>query len=144
MIRLRKAQPQDCRIIFRWRNHPKVRAHFFNADEIGFDEHRNWFEKSLRMENRILLIALENDQPVGVLRFDIADDAVAEIDIYVAAEKQGRGLGKEILREGEDWVRRNTEIRMLRAKVMQENGPSLGMFRNRGFAVKYLQFEKEI
>ncbi len=104
MIRLRKATEEDCRTVYEWRNHPKVRSFFFDPREIAYDEHRRWFEESLRKEGRFILLAFEEREPAGVLRFDVVDPAIglAEIDIYVAPEKQGRGLGREILREGED------------------------------------------
>lgn len=141
---VRQARAEDCRTIYEWRNHPKVRSCFFDPREIPYDEHRKWFEESLRKGGRFILMALEQREPAGVLRFDIVDPVTgtAEIDIYVAPEKQGRGLGREILKQGEEWARTNTGIRVLAAKVKEENSASLKMFGSRGFRVKHLYLEK--
>lgn len=146
MIQLRKATAGDCKAIYEWRNHPSVRSFFFDPRDITYDEHRKWFEESLRKEGRFILMALEERELAGVLRFDVVDPLIgmAEIDIYVAPDRQGRGVGREILREGEDWARANTRIRILTARVKEDNSSSLKMFRNRGFRVKHVHFEKEL
>ena len=145
-IDLRKAQKEDCDLIFSWRNHPDVRRHFFEPKEIPYAEHKAWFEASLEREDRILLVGWQSDQPVGVIRFDFPDGLGkrAEIDIYIAAPYQGRGLGVGLLNEGIRWVREHTRVVTLAAKVKEENEASLKIFRKSGFEMKYLAFEKEI
>lgn len=144
MITLRRAINSDCNTIFGWRNHPKVRSHFFDPSELSLEEHQSWFADSLQRDDRIILIACEGDKPVGVLRFDLTDKsgAAAEIDIYLAPERQGMGLGRRILREGEKWVLRNTEIRLIEAKVKSNNEASLKMFRASGFNTTFIHLNK--
>lgn len=146
MVTLRKASHEDCETIFRWRNHPKVRQHFFDARELSYSEHKKWFYNSLQRDDRIILVAYVDGKPVGVIRFDVskAVSNKAEIDIYVAPEFQGKGLGKRILAEGENWLKKNTEINQLIARVKEENLASVRMFKRRGFGPKYILFEKNL
>ena len=147
MITLRRAGLEDCERIYEWRNHPKVRQYFFDRREIGFDEHREWLAGSVQRDDRILLIAQEDGEPVGVIRFDAVEESrpgTLEIDIYVAPEAQGRGLGKEILWAGENWLRENTPCKRLFAKVMEGNVASSKMFKSCGFETEYILFRKDL
>ena len=146
MITLKKARKKDCRFIFQLRNHPKVREHFFDDREIDYSEHKKWFENNLQRDDRIILLAYNKSKAIGVIRFDLvkADLQVAEIDIYVAPELQGQGLGKNILLEGENWVRKNTQFKELIARVKDENQASVKMFTRCGFSINYILFRKNL
>lgn len=146
MIKLRKAQISDCDLIYKWRNHPDVRKFFFDDREIDYSTHQEWFQNSLKMENRIILIAENDNQPVGVIRFDILKDNpdTAEIDIYVAPSFQGRGFGRQILVEGEKWIKSQANIRFLVAKVKETNYASKKIFENNEFDKLYIYYKKSI
>ena len=145
MITLEKARLEDCRTIFQWRNHPAVRKHFFDSRELSYSEHKEWFENSLERKDRIILIAYKDVKKVGVIRFDfLSDSNTAEIDIYVAPEMHGNGFGKKILAKGEDWVRENTSIKTLVAKVKPGNEISMKMFKGRGFGAKHVLLKKDV
>ena len=146
MLTIRKAKPEDCDTVFKWRNHPKVRRYFFNPRELKYSEHKKWFFESLNKEDRILLIALERRTPVGVIRFDLKspEDQTAEVDIYVDPEKTGQGLGKIMLWQAEEWLRQNTDTHVLIAKVKEKNLSSIRMFKSCKFYTDYIQFRKEL
>jgi RimJ/RimL family protein N-acetyltransferase len=143
---LRSARKEDGDLLFAWRNHPDVRKHFFEPKEIPYAEHKAWFEASLQRADRVILIGYRADHPVGVIRFDFPDRGreKAEIDIYVAPERHGQGLGAELLNEGIRWLSEHTTAVTLIAKVKEENTASVRMFRKSGFESKYVLFEKEI
>ena len=67
-----------------------------------------------------------------------------KIDVYVAPELQGLGFGKKMLSGGERWVKKNTEITKLFAKVKETNQASLRMFAHCGFQTEFIFFKKEI
>ncbi|MDP6179257.1 MAG: GNAT family N-acetyltransferase [Desulfatiglandales bacterium] len=146
MITLEKAKKEDCQRIFRWRNDPRVREFFFDSHEISYSEHHKWFEESLGRDDRIILIAYDGHRALGVLRFDMVktEPWAAEIDVYVAPELQGLGFGKKMLSGGERWVKKNTEITKLFAKVKETNQASLRMFAHCGFQTEFIFFKKEI
>ncbi|MBN1106868.1 MAG: GNAT family N-acetyltransferase [Deltaproteobacteria bacterium] len=144
MIEFRKATREDCELMFRWRNDPRTRRHSFNREELAEDAHRKWFAASLENDRCILLLACAEGTAVGVLRFDLLDEPsrMAEVSIYVDPERHGQGLGKKILKGVEGWLRENTEIERLHARVMRENSASVKMFKKCGFQEKYLFMEK--
>lgn len=146
MVNLRKAVLEDCQTVFKWRNHPKIREYFFDNRGLSYDEHRRWFEESLERGGRAILLALEGDRPVGVIRFDLDrfGPDTAEIDIYVSPENQGRGLGKAILSEGMAWIKKNSAVKRAFARVKRENKASIGMFRGCGFEESYVVFSREV
>lgn len=145
-VDLRRARREDCDLLFSWRNALDVRKHFFDPREIPYAEHKAWFEASLQRTDRFILVGCLADQPVGVIRFDFLDSGreKAEIDIYVAPQYHGRGLGTDLLNEGVRWVTEHTKVVTLVAKVKEENAASVMTFKKSGFKAKYLVFEKEI
>ena len=146
MVTLKKAGQEDCQTIFQWRNHPKVREHFFDVREITYSEHSKWFEESLQRNDRIILIAYDGPHAVGVIRFDVVktEPKEAEIDIYVAPELLGQGFGKKILAEAENWNKKNLQVKSLIARVKEENQASVKMFKWSGFKSIYIQLRKNL
>jgi RimJ/RimL family protein N-acetyltransferase len=146
VIEFRKAGWEDCELLFRWRNDPRTRKYSLNPGVLEEAEHRKWFASSVENDRRILLLACAESKVVGVLRFDLVDESLrtAEVSIYVDPERHGQGLGKEILKGAEVWLKENTQIERLQAKVVQDNRPSVGIFKGCGFRKKYVFFEKEV
>jgi RimJ/RimL family protein N-acetyltransferase len=145
-LTLRKANADDCDTVFEWRNHPQVRTYFFDPRELSYAEHKTWFFESLDREDRILLVAHRNGKAVGVIRFDLKgpEGRTAEIDIYVDPKKAGQGLGKQMMGQAEAWLRRNTSIQTLFARVKEENLASVKMFKGCKFATDFIQFRKDL
>jgi len=146
MFTLRTAKAEDCETVFKWRNHPNVRKHFFDPRELSYSKHKTWFLQSLDREDRILLIAHENGNSIGVVRFDLKgqEGLTAEIDIYLDPRKTGRGLGKKMLGQAEAWLRQNSAAQAIVARVKEENFASVKMFKSCGFISQYIQFRKDL
>ncbi|MBN1104390.1 MAG: GNAT family N-acetyltransferase [Deltaproteobacteria bacterium] len=146
MIEFRKAGWEDRGLLFRWRNDPLTRRYSLNPEPLVEAEHNQWFAASMENERRILLLACVDGTVVGVLRLDLVDESLrtAEVSIYVDPERHGQGLGKEVLQGAAIWVEKNTSIERLQAKVVQDNGPSVRIFKGCGFREKYVFFEKEV
>ena len=144
-IRLRLAEKADCRLIFEWRNHPRVRRFFFDPGVIPFEDHEQWFLDSLNRSDRVIFVAQEGDIPFGVIRFDMdAQRKSAEVDIYIDPHRQGQGLGTRLLDAGEQWIAENTNVEVLRARVMAENEASARMFEKCGFQPEFIQLVKAL
>jgi RimJ/RimL family protein N-acetyltransferase len=128
----------DVDTVFAWRNHPKTRRYFFNPAPISPAMHARWFESSLENPARHLLIAeFSHDKAVGVIRFDILDpDDHANLDIYLAPEHRGAGLGEQLLCAGLVWLKRYTKVRRINAEVLVDNQSSCRMFEKAGFRVE--------
>ncbi|MDR3491456.1 MAG: GNAT family N-acetyltransferase [Gammaproteobacteria bacterium] len=143
-ITLRPAVSLDAEIVFEWRNAPETRRYSFDPSPLNKLDHIKWFEQSLKMHNRYLLIAEQCGNPVGVLRYDLVSSQ-AEISIYVSPALSGKGLGTKILLAGTDWIKLNLpEIKILRGKVLANNIASARVFDKAGFNLKMQVYEKDV
>jgi RimJ/RimL family protein N-acetyltransferase len=81
----------------------------------------------------MLLIAEADSQPVGVLRYDVADRR-ATVSIYMRSGQAGKGLGTRILRAGSAWLAAHRpDIQNIDAVVRPENMASRRAFIKAGF-----------
>lgn len=145
-IQFRIASSHDCDKIFRWRNHPRVRRFSLNTEEIDYAEHKQWLAQVLKDKNRILLIATQDEEDVGVLRFEIESEKhLATVSIYVRPDMQHQGVGSKVIMAGEEWVRKEKPyVRELIAKVRSNNLASIRLFRKAGFASNAVLFSKKL
>jgi RimJ/RimL family protein N-acetyltransferase len=143
-LELRPASHDDVGMLFSWRNDPAIRKYFFNSGEISIEEHSAWFENSLKMSDRILLVASSKKNPVGCLRFDFHDKA-AEVSIYLNPTAVGKGLGTGILEYGTRWLKKNhPEIETINALVLRNNMASQKVFSDAGYDLNYLSYSKQL
>jgi UDP-2,4-diacetamido-2,4,6-trideoxy-beta-L-altropyranose hydrolase len=147
-IQMRLAEAKDAQAIFNWRNHRLVRNHSGNTQEINWEEHRKWFEQRLSDTSGPILIGEVNSQPVGVVRFDIANQE-AKVSIYLVPESGIRGWGGCLLEQAENWLRQHyPEVVKLHAQVLTNNEPSKKLFDRLNYnmtaSTPQLEFVKEL
>ena len=143
-IKVRPASESDSSNLKSWRNHPAIRAVSRNSELITDDEHERWLEAVLRDGNRALLIGYRDQQPVGVVRFDMEGDC-AEVSIYLVPGLDKQGLGIELLDSAEQWLRSNhSVVKRLRADVLGDNAPSHRLFRSGGYVNDSTCYSKEV
>lgn len=141
---LRPARADDCRNIFDWRNAAETRRHVFNPEPLSWEEHENWFRKSLRNQMRLLLIGEVAGAPIGVLRYDL-EAPLGVVSIYLVPGSSGRGLGTRLLEAGTKWLRaRHPEVTRIKAEIMPENLPSRRAFISAGYYEHHLVYEREL
>lgn len=134
VLKLREARPEDDMLAWPWRNHPSTRRFFRDPRALTLDEHTQWWARSLAACDRTLLIAQCGSRDVGVLRFDAAaDDASAEVSIYIDPALTGVGLGTSLLLAGQRWVALETTWRRLDAEILSGNRASQAAFEAVGF-----------
>lgn len=132
-IILRRAAASDERNIFVWRNAPETRCYAFNPDAMAWEDHVRWFRDSLARTDRHLLIGELDNQPIGVLRYDVVNE-VAEVSIYLVPGCGGRGLGTALLKEGNAWMARHLpQVTTLSAKILPDNIASRKSFAKAGY-----------
>lgn len=142
-LQLRLAEAEDARAIFQWRNHPAVRNHSGNTQEISWDEHRQWFEKRLTTNSGPILIGEFNDKPVGVVRFDISNHEAA-VSVYLVPESGFKGWGGCLLDQSEHWLRQHhPEVLTLHAYVLPNNEPSKKLFAKLNYTLNVSQAQLE-
>lgn len=64
---IRPATDGDKWMVLDWRNHPAVRAVMLTDHVIKREEHSAWWDKTMQMQQRQILIFLCDDKPVGVI-----------------------------------------------------------------------------
>ncbi|PYM20180.1 MAG: GNAT family N-acetyltransferase [Candidatus Rokuibacteriota bacterium] len=129
----RKARLDDAALLWRWANDAETRRNAFDPAPIPYADHVGWLERRLASAATRLLVFSDEAGPVGQVRFDV-DDGVAEIDIAIAPERRGHGLGTVMLREALGCLRAEWgEGLRPRAHVLAHNERSLRMFRRCGF-----------
>lgn len=143
-IKLRRALSTDADMVFHWRNAFETRKYCFDPHPLIHDHHIEWFEESLKIPSRCLLIAELEFNPIGVLRYDI-NDSRAEVAIFLKPGLTGQGLGTKILLRGTDWMKINfPQLQTLQAKVMANNIASARAFKKAGFDISIKGNEKNI
>ncbi|OBA01907.1 hypothetical protein A9P44_23405 [Paenibacillus polymyxa] len=135
-MELRSATLNDSIFIFNLRNDLDTRKNSFVMDEIPYEEHKNWFEKSLEIKTRKILIAYENKVLVGVIRLDLKSDNEAVISISIDPSLRQKGYANKILCEIENYTTSwNNEIKVLTALIKPSNIASVKLFSKRGYTV---------
>jgi UDP-2,4-diacetamido-2,4,6-trideoxy-beta-L-altropyranose hydrolase len=143
-VTIRRANEQDSRKLFDWRNHPSIRAVSRNDALISWEDHQRWFASVMANPDRELLIGTIDDQPIGVVRFDKEGD-VAEISIYLVPEGGFNGQGHNLLLAAEQWLKNSrSDITRIRAGVLGENEASKKLFLGANYRVHTVNYEKEV
>lgn len=142
VLEIRAATLDDAEDLFSWRNHPSIRSVSRNNDAIRWEDHKRWLTKVLNDPNRLLLIGLHKELPVGVVRFDIQHDR-AEVSIYLVPEFDNKGRGGDLLQSAERWFTQYyPEIKRLDAEVLGANVPSHRLFLSAGYQVEATAYFK--
>lgn len=130
---LRRATPDDCRLLWEWANDPAVRASSFSPAPIPWEDHRRWFAARLAAPETLILVAeLDRGIPLGQIRFDGAGGA-AEIDVSVASRFRGAGFGSRLIGRGTEELFRRSAVREAYAVVRRENASARLAFAQAGF-----------
>jgi UDP-2,4-diacetamido-2,4,6-trideoxy-beta-L-altropyranose hydrolase len=125
---VRLATQNDVRLLWQWRNDPETRARSRDSNEVPWDTHVAWFEKRLADPDTVILMGLSCGRPVGVVRFDRRSCGSAEVSISLASEYRGRGLGRNLLQRGCEYVVHTGFAQVLDAEVKVDNAASQRLF----------------
>ncbi|GEO04643.1 hypothetical protein AAE02nite_23070 [Adhaeribacter aerolatus] len=132
-LQLRIAETNDMQQLFRWANDPTVRQHSFNPAPIPLEIHERWFNGKLNSPDCLLLIALVDEVPAGMIRFDIKASE-ATISYLLDKNFRGKGLGSWLLTAGGVKLQAlRPEIRYIIGHVQVSNLASVVSFRKAGF-----------
>lgn len=133
-ITLRKAVLEDSRNIWLWRNDPETRANSKNSDPIEWPDHERWFVKVLQDPQCAQYLVCGPDEDLGVVRFDSTAKQRFEVNINLAPQARGRGIGKAALAEGcRKTLAERPETAGIDATVKESNPQSLKLFLSCGF-----------
>ena len=130
---LRRANIDDMMLFFDWVNEKTVRQNSFSTDIISIDNHKAWFEKSLKNKDRYIYVLMKDDLPLGQIRFDVSDEK-AEIDYSIDKSYRKKGFGNIIISLGiEEIIKDCDRVKTIVAKVKGTNAYSQKCFLRNGF-----------
>ena len=139
MILLRNTGKRDCELIWRWANDTEVRKNAIASDQIGWEDHLNWYNNKLSDPRCIHFIATTGQEDLlGQIRFDISNDQ-AEIDVSIDKDRRSKGYGARLIKAGVDSIVNRAPVRKVFSRVKMKNTPSINAFIKAGF-----QIEEEI
>ena len=131
MITLRAAQESDKEQLWRWRNDALTRGMSLTTDEVPWADHCQWFAGVHADPERHLLIGVMDESAVGTVRLDRAGRE-AEINITVAPDARGRGMGLALLLAAAQYAR-GLDINQLNAVIRSNNTASKVIFERAGY-----------
>lgn len=131
---LRKAIKDDMDFLLELRNEETVRASSINTELISKDSHEKWFAEKISDANAFILIAEDDEQRIGQIRFDkIKGKPCAEVDVAVKSKKRGLGIGTEIVKRGSDMAFEFLDISKITSHIKPENAISARTFEKAGY-----------
>jgi RimJ/RimL family protein N-acetyltransferase len=134
-LSIRSAESKDCGLFWNWVNEEGVRKNSYNSEPVPFENHKKWFEGSLKNEKRLIFVISDFEGvPLGQVRFDI-QGTEAEIDLSIDKNYRGFGLASHIICKGAlELIRKRTNLLVLNAFIKKANSASSAAFRKAGFA----------
>jgi RimJ/RimL family protein N-acetyltransferase len=136
---LRAIRWQDCEVLWHWVNDPGVRAASFHSEEIPFEVHTAWFEKKLHDSQCWMYLVKDPIKDIGQVRFDCLLSPKgwgieAEIDVSIATELRGLGLGTHAIDLACKQFHHDVPgCEVIRATIKTDNIASLRAFSRAGF-----------
>ncbi len=110
-----------------------MRKYSFSPEKIPFGKHLEWFRRKVSsLGSRIYVIELESE-PIGQVRYERVSASEAEVDISVALEHRGHGLGSLALSLTREMACKELNVNRVVGIVIASNDPSCAAFRKAGF-----------
>jgi RimJ/RimL family protein N-acetyltransferase len=134
-IHLRPAAPEDCDLVFGWRNLPEIVHLSSSRRQVSASEHREWYKSVLIDQNRPMFLIEESGSPVGLIRFEINNSNEAEISVYLIPGMTGRGIGALAILIGCDILSAKNCVKKIIAKIRYDNLISIKAFTKCGFRI---------
>ncbi len=131
-LKLRWAAVSDCACIWEWSNDPITRQASLHPEPIAWKNHEVWFLSKLASPQTRYYIALDQDQPIGEIRFDL-EGQEAVVSITLASAYRGQGYAATLIRLGVDQLMAETEIAVIQAFIKPTSIASIRAFQKAGF-----------
>lgn len=133
-VTIREAGPNDVKRIWEWRYQGDTSRYYISSSIPTLCDHQKWFKKALHENDRMLLIACRNGNPVAHVRLDRqqADPVTALVSICVSPAFRGQGIAGPAMQVALDHAEQKGITRFL-AQVHSDNRPSITLFERCGF-----------
>jgi hypothetical protein len=141
-IGLRKASAVDCRDLWLWRNHSRVRRWVFHPRRIEYKRHVGWFKNKLKdIHSKIYIAQNKRKDKIGQIRFDLGG-RLALVSVNLNPRFFGRGLGSKIIKKGtERFLKENRSVKIIKAEIINKNITSKKAFQKAGYLFSHTAFK---
>ena len=115
---------------------PFVRTCSFNTKPIEYEQHCNWFQKTIANQNVLFFLFFDEDTFVGQIRFNRESEQSNEcvISLSITKEYRVKHIAGKFLELGIDELKKNWyNIYSVVAEVKDENTASNALFLREGF-----------
>ena len=132
---LRPAKLKDKCLLYRWVNSKdSLGIKIKTNKKISFSAHEIWFEERLKDKNTFIwIIEVNQNTPIGQIRFQYSKDKYFDIDIYIIDRFRKLGIATIALKNAENI----SNFRPLRAIVKKNNYSSYLFFNRNGYSVNF-------
>ena len=133
-IIIRRANIEDIKELFIWRNDLHTRKMFKKSEPIEWKNHKVWFMKTLNDSNTLLTICEDmKGAKIATVRFDM-NLKEANVSINLNPKMRGKGKGSKCLAQGVSFLKNNyPNIDTLFAEIKIVNITSKKIFKRVGF-----------
>jgi len=145
VLNIRKIAAEDKDILLEWRNDPRVYRHALNPNPVQKETHEKWFENILKSQTCFFYMGFFDGKKCGTVRYNLLDNETeAEVSISIAPEFQGKGLGFELMKRGEEQLKLDSKVKIIHATVFNDNAASMSLFLKSNFHPQKTILKKEI
>lgn len=130
-LNIRQIRRDDARLLFEWANDPVTRSASFNSDPIEWETHVEWLINSINSVKRILYLIMDDETPVGTVRFDKEDKII--VGVTVAPDQRGKGYGARIIEHACSRYSSENGFAEIYAYIKPDNLASIKAFEKAGF-----------
>ena len=133
---LKKAKMEDCYVLWKIRNNPRVKKNFFNTDTVSLKEHKKWFIDKVSDNDTEIYIAEHNGVKIGSARFEKhkrTDSNESLISVSIDPDFFGKGYGSEIIKSSTERFFLEHGKTKISAKIKNENIASQKAFEKAGY-----------
>ncbi len=120
-------------MIFRWRNDPFILSHGSSNRAVSWTEHEKWFEETMEGRARKMYIVLNQNVPIGQIRFDRHNGQDCIVSVYLLREFTGQGWGVQAILEGCRLIFEAWNVGRIVACVRSDNRGGNSAFLKAGF-----------
>lgn len=134
-MQLLPAREEDSKELWEWRNHPDIRAHFFNSDTVTWEEHRKWFSGKVADDRSRIFVAHMNGRKIGVIRFDQQEEETS-VSVNLNPAFLRKGLGVSLIKKGtEQFIQETGSGKPIIARIKTVNTGSIQAFLKAGYGL---------
>jgi UDP-2,4-diacetamido-2,4,6-trideoxy-beta-L-altropyranose hydrolase len=130
---LRPLTADDARLLFDWRDQPRIRAVSLNRAPLVWETHRRWVETTAARRDGLWMVYAEAGCPVGFVGAGEDGDGGAIWSFYIGAEDAAPGAGGRMLTAFLRRLCARPGLRRVRAVVLPDNAASIRLHERLGF-----------